>query len=94
MANIDVDLPENAIRMRSYLIWQREGCPHGRALDHWLRAKAELEAEIRAMRALDGALPGRQPLQNLISFVAPRIPVSSPPQRSVATRITPERQAS
>jgi len=48
MADTDFVLPEDAIRLRSYLIWQQEGCPDGRALSHWLRAKAELEAELRA----------------------------------------------
>jgi hypothetical protein len=80
--------------MRSYLIWQREGCPHGRALDHWLRAKAELEAEMYAVGVLEGPLPSGQLLRKPLSFVAPRVPVSSPPRRSVATRIAPERQAS
>jgi len=36
---------DDAIRQRSYLIWKREGCPEGRNLEHWLQAKAELEAE-------------------------------------------------
>ena len=44
MAN-DSNLSEDAIRLRSYLIWQRGGCPQGSALDHWLCAKAELEAD-------------------------------------------------
>ena len=36
---------EEAIRLRSKEIWEREGCTEGLALEHWLRAKAELEAE-------------------------------------------------
>ena len=36
---------EDAIRQRSYLIWKQEGCPEGRNLEHWLKAKAELAAE-------------------------------------------------
>jgi Protein of unknown function (DUF2934) len=39
---------DEAIRQRSYLIWKQEGCPEGRNLDHWLRAKAEVEAEPRS----------------------------------------------
>jgi hypothetical protein len=34
---------EHAIRMRAYAIWEEEGRPEGRALDHWLRARWELE---------------------------------------------------
>ena len=32
-------------RERAYLIWVDEGRPDGRELDHWLRAKWELERE-------------------------------------------------
>ena len=36
---------EDRIRERAYLIWVDEGGPHGRELDHWLRAKWELDGE-------------------------------------------------
>jgi Protein of unknown function (DUF2934) len=36
--------PNRAIRETAYYIWQREGCPHGRAEEHWLSAKARLTA--------------------------------------------------
>lgn len=78
MADIDVVLPEDAIRLRSYLIWQQEGCPEGRALSHWLRAKAELEAEFGA-----GTEEPRLPLR----FVMPRVPISTPPNRRISIRI-------
>lgn len=38
-------LSENDIRVRSYLIWEREGCPNGQAEQHWYRAIVELETE-------------------------------------------------
>ena len=51
---------EEAIRLRSQQIWQREGCPEGLAQEHWLRAKAELEAEqehwMRAKAELDAQM--------------------------------------
>jgi hypothetical protein len=75
MADIDVNVPEDTVRLRSYLIWQQEGCPDGKALSHWLRAEAELEAELRA-----GA-PPRAP------FVMPRVAISVPPNRRASTRI-------
>jgi hypothetical protein len=34
---------ENAIRERAYEIWIEEGKPDGKAAEHWLRAKRELE---------------------------------------------------
>ena len=33
---------EQFIRERAYLIWDEEGRPEGRHLDHWLRAEAEI----------------------------------------------------
>ena len=41
-------ISENEIRKRSYHIWEREGRPDGRHLDHWLMAQAELDAEGKA----------------------------------------------
>jgi Protein of unknown function (DUF2934) len=32
---------EDAIRRRAYFIWEHEGRPEGRALDHWFYASAE-----------------------------------------------------
>lgn len=32
------------IAMRSYLIWEEEGRPHGQDVDHWLQAETELTA--------------------------------------------------
>ncbi len=34
---------EHAIRQRAHAIWIEEGRPDGKALDHWLRARWELE---------------------------------------------------
>lgn len=38
-------ISEDEVAERSYRIWEREGRPEGRHLDHWFRARAELEAE-------------------------------------------------
>ena len=32
----------SAIAHRAWEIWQREGCPEGRELEHWLKAEQEL----------------------------------------------------
>ena len=34
---------EQAIGERAYAIWEEEGRPEGRDLDHWLRAEADLD---------------------------------------------------
>jgi len=36
---------EQAVRTRAYLIWEQEGRPGGKELDHWLRAEAETASE-------------------------------------------------
>jgi len=28
-----------AVRRTAYFLWQQDGCPEGRSLDYWLRAK-------------------------------------------------------
>ena len=39
------DEEEQRIRERAYSIWEQEGRPQGRELDHRLRAEAEIAAE-------------------------------------------------
>ena len=36
---------QGEIAARAYRIWEGEGRPSGRDLDHWLRAEAELHAQ-------------------------------------------------
>ncbi len=38
-------LDEHRIRQRAYVIWIEEGQPEGRELEHWLRARGELERQ-------------------------------------------------
>ena len=35
---------EQIISERAYEIWQAEGCPQGRALEHWLAAESEFKS--------------------------------------------------
>ncbi len=39
----DLGTKDGDIRVRAYEIWLNEGQPEGRELDHWLRAKWEVE---------------------------------------------------
>ena len=66
-----------AIRLRSYQIWEREGRPDGCSAEHWIRAKAELEAELQ-----EASMTGMS-----ADLVLPRLPVSAPPLKSVSARI-------
>jgi Protein of unknown function (DUF2934) len=40
------------IAARAYLIWEREGCPEGKALDHWFEAEAELARDRAPSRTV------------------------------------------
>ena len=39
---------DREIARRAYTIWEIEGRPTGRELDHWLRAQAEVQAREAA----------------------------------------------
>jgi hypothetical protein len=69
---------EDAVRKRSYEIWQREGCPDGLADQHWFRAIAELEGEFAAENS---SIAGSR-----IHDVRPRPHVTHPPQKLAAGR--------
>jgi hypothetical protein len=49
------------IRERSYQLWEQEGRPEGRHLDHWLQAEQELVAKCNGIRvqATDACLSKR-----------------------------------
>ncbi|MDM8000028.1 MAG: DUF2934 domain-containing protein [Dehalococcoidia bacterium] len=36
---------DDAVRSIAYSIWEEEGRPEGRALDHWLKAEAQWNEE-------------------------------------------------
>ena len=44
------DAWQEKVRERAYAIWEREGCPEGRAEQVWLMAEQELLAERRRSR--------------------------------------------
>lgn len=44
---------ERRIRDRAYRIWLDEGQPEGRYLDHWIRAKREVEEEERVIKGTE-----------------------------------------
>ncbi len=45
---------ERAIREKAYALWEQDGRPHGRDLEHWLRAEAEISGEARTGVTDDG----------------------------------------
>jgi len=44
---------EKRIRDRAYRIWVEEGQPDGRYMDHWLRAKREVEEEEAVVKGTE-----------------------------------------
>ncbi len=58
------------IRQRAYQIWLEEGCPEGRALDHWEMARELIAIEdsqrsiTKPNPAANDALPGSEPVES------------------------------
>ena len=50
-------ISDDAIRERAYHIWEREGRPHGRDFEHWVRARVELIAEVSTNKSARPAPP-------------------------------------
>ena len=59
------------IAKRAYSIWEAEGRPDGRDIDHWLRAEAEIDGR--------DAKPGDEPP---VSPVEPRRPTTGRARRA------------
>lgn len=38
------------LQVAAYYIWQKEGCPHGRDLEHWYQASAELAGSSKGAK--------------------------------------------
>ena len=75
---------EEEIRTRSYLLWEREGRQDGKSQEYWQRAKIELEAELEAnwhAASMEG---------ETTTFVLPVLPISTPPSRSVSSKLAPD----
>jgi hypothetical protein len=57
---VEAIMSENAetrIRLRAYAIWEREGRPDGRHIEHWFLAQREIEQET-AQPSPTGAISG------------------------------------
>jgi len=80
---------EEAIRRRSHEIWLKEGRPEGKALEHWLRAEAELEAEQRRRELwIAGYQKAIYRFEEVKQrMVLPRPVISAPPQVTMARRV-------
>ena len=51
---------ERAVHERAYFLWETEGQPEGRDLDHWHRAAAEMQF-LDEEKVLDGSSDANVP---------------------------------
>lgn len=56
-AYITDDARVSAIEQRAYALWEQEGRPQDRSLDHWLQAETELDARQRIAGFTDDGRP-------------------------------------
>lgn len=59
------DFDDNSVSDRACVLWEKEGRPDGRALDHWVRAVKELEgadAEDHS-REFNSSVPSSNPIE-------------------------------
>jgi hypothetical protein len=83
MMGLEELIGEEKVRARSHAIWELEGCPEGRAHEHWKQAVAELTAELeRAWLAMAEE-------RERSDFVMPHPEVREAPQRVQAGRCDP-----
>jgi hypothetical protein len=59
---------EDRVRARAYRLWQEEGCPLGRELAHWEKAKELVAIEdnqLATTKPIGNALPYGEPVEPL-----------------------------
>ena len=49
--------PEDVIKMRAYAIWENEGRPEGKHLEHWRSAAQEVGASADAPKEIAARAP-------------------------------------
>lgn len=49
------------VEQRAYEIWEREGRPHGKALEHWQQAVAEIAREEKRAKVKAGGTKNKEP---------------------------------
>jgi hypothetical protein len=71
----DKSTSEQLIRIRSYLLWEHDGCPQGCSEEYWFRAKNEIDEETeKQWRAIGFEA-------ELVHFVPPRPAITKRPVR-------------
>ena len=52
-----VSIPEDVIKMRAYAIWENEGRPEGKHLEHWRMAAREVAVVVDMPKATAAPAP-------------------------------------
>ena len=81
-----IDL-EQRIRERAYFIWEQEGRVHGRADEHWHRAKFELTAAAATFEAPAAAEPAKKARRAAAPKSAAPVPPAAPRRRRPAATL-------
>ena len=88
-----MEITEEKIRNRAYQIWEREGQPHGRNLEHWLQAHWELMNEAAAKngsaeagKAADAAEKPKTVRRTAKAKAAPAADAAAAPAKATATK--------
>lgn len=82
---------EQEIAKRAYAIWEREGRPHGRNVEHWLTAERELNAGMSREASIDtdGASPAGQKKRTAAApNPKPKVAVLKPKSHSRSTPVS------
>ncbi len=74
---------ERAIRERAYFIWEREGRPNGRAIDHCVSVRADERERLNELMHEEEKVLADRPRREHARFV----------DAGRARRVTPEREA-
>ncbi|HEV7467958.1 MAG TPA: DUF2934 domain-containing protein [Candidatus Dormibacteraeota bacterium] len=77
---------EDRIRNRAYELWEAEGRPEGREVDHWLRAAQEVSGEVAGETSAVGTSATRRPRTPRSASTATSPATRTPAAASPATR--------
>jgi hypothetical protein len=77
----DIEI-ESQTRVRAYAIWEAEGRPEGRAVDHWLAAEAECRPSAQRRARVSRA---RRTSSSTADGVAMKQPARSATRRTKTT---------
>jgi hypothetical protein len=88
-------IPNNHVANRAYQLWEQAGRPHGRDLEFWIQAEAEVHAApapgktALASAAASQPLQAAQPTRSLAtpggeSRAETRPPAKKPPRRTAS----------